>query len=81
MCSAEELVLADALGLGDGVEINPSGGALAGNAVMVTGLARIGEAFKQVSDERQATGARACVLGPVPATEPRVRLGGDGSHG
>jgi acetyl-CoA acetyltransferase len=41
--------LADALGLGDSVEMNPSGGALTGNAVMVTGLARIGEAFKQVS--------------------------------
>ena len=49
VCSAEELILRDALGLGDDVEMSPSGGALTGNAVMVTGLARIGEAFKQVT--------------------------------
>jgi acetyl-CoA acetyltransferase len=53
VCSAEELILRDALGLGDDVEMSPSGGALAGNAVMVTGLARIGEAFKQVQSGKQ----------------------------
>jgi acetyl-CoA acetyltransferase len=42
--SHQELILAEALGLGDGVAINPSGGALAGNPVMVAGLVRIGEA-------------------------------------
>ena len=48
MCTPEELVLADALGLGDDVAVNPSGGALVANPVMVTGLARIGEAAKHV---------------------------------
>ena len=50
VCTPEELVLADALGLGDDVVVNPSGGALVANPVMVTGLVRIGEAFRQVHD-------------------------------
>jgi acetyl-CoA acetyltransferase len=48
--SHEELVLREALGLGDGVEINPSGGALCANPVMSAGLIRIGEAFRQISE-------------------------------
>jgi acetyl-CoA acetyltransferase len=34
--------------LGEDVTINPSGGALAANAIMVAGLARIGEASRQL---------------------------------
>ncbi len=48
--SHEELILRDALGLGSDVEINPSGGALAANPVMATGLIRIGEAFRQINE-------------------------------
>jgi len=48
VCTPEEIVLAEALGLGDDVTVNPSGGALVANPVMVTGLTRIGEAFRQV---------------------------------
>lgn len=51
VCSHEELVLADALGLGPGVVVNPSGGAVVGNPMMVTGLARIGEAANQVIEK------------------------------
>ena len=40
----QELVLRRALGLGDDVQINPSGGALAGNSMFAGGLTRIGEA-------------------------------------
>ena len=40
----QELILRDALGLADSVAVNPSGGALAANALMVAGLLRIGEA-------------------------------------
>jgi len=47
--SHEELVLAAALGLDSGVALNPSGGALVANPVMVTGLARIGAAFEHVA--------------------------------
>ncbi len=48
----EERVLAEALGLGtgdDGPAVNPSGGPLAGHPFMMTGLVRIGEAFRQLS--------------------------------
>jgi acetyl-CoA acetyltransferase len=50
VCTADELVLRDALGLGDDVAITPSGGSLVGNATMVDGLARIGAAFRAVSE-------------------------------
>jgi acetyl-CoA acetyltransferase len=46
--SHQELILRDALGLDDSVAINPSGGALAANSIMVAGLTRIGEAANQI---------------------------------
>ena len=46
--SHQEIILREALGLGDDVRVNPSGGALAANAIMVAGLARIGEAATRV---------------------------------
>ncbi|MCB9532933.1 MAG: lipid-transfer protein [Myxococcales bacterium] len=42
--SHQEVLLRRELGLADGVRINPSGGALAANPIMVAGLLRIGEA-------------------------------------
>ncbi|HLV76065.1 MAG TPA: thiolase domain-containing protein [Vulgatibacteraceae bacterium] len=48
--SHEELILREALGLGDDVTVNPSGGALSANPVMATGLIRIGEAAARVHD-------------------------------
>jgi acetyl-CoA acetyltransferase len=48
--SHEELLLRAALGLGDDVDVNPSGGALAANPFMATGLTRIGEAAKQIHE-------------------------------
>ncbi len=48
--SHEELLLCEELGLGDDVLVNPSGGPLCLNAPMVTGLTRIGEAFRQVNE-------------------------------
>jgi acetyl-CoA acetyltransferase len=44
----QELILKSALGLGDGVRITPSGGALSGNPMFAAGLTRIGEAARQV---------------------------------
>ena len=38
------------MALGDEVEINPSGGALAANPIMATGLIRIGEAASRIMD-------------------------------
>ena len=46
----QELILRDALSLDPTTKINPSGGALAANAVMVAGLARIGEAAHRIID-------------------------------
>src|SRR5439155_13998591 len=40
--SPQELILRDALGLADSVAVNPSGGALAANPIMVAGLVRLG---------------------------------------
>ena len=44
----QELILRSALSLGDDVTVNPSGGALSANPVMVAGLTRIGEAAQRV---------------------------------
>jgi acetyl-CoA acetyltransferase len=46
----QEIVLRRALGLGPSVAVNPSGGALAANALMTAGLIRIGEAAARVMD-------------------------------
>jgi acetyl-CoA acetyltransferase len=45
----QELILREALKLSDGTAINPSGGALAANAMMVAGLTRIGEAAARIT--------------------------------
>jgi acetyl-CoA acetyltransferase len=54
--SHEELILREALGLTDETNVNPSGGPLAANPVMATGLIRICEAAKPVmrGDARRA---------------------------
>jgi acetyl-CoA acetyltransferase len=54
----QELLLRQSLGLGDGVDINPSGGALCGNPMFAAGLARIGMAAQAVM-----TGRARCALG------------------
>jgi acetyl-CoA acetyltransferase len=44
----QEILLREALGLGPGVAVNPSGGALCGNPMFAAGLARIGCAAEAV---------------------------------
>lgn len=44
----QELILREALGLGEDVDVNPSGGALAANSLMTAGLIRFGEAADRV---------------------------------
>jgi acetyl-CoA acetyltransferase len=46
----QELLLRGALGLGDDVRINPSGGVLTGNPMFAAGLSRIGAAATQIMD-------------------------------
>jgi len=48
----EELILREALGLGDSVRINPSGGALCANPMMTAGLTRLGEAAREIWEGR-----------------------------
>ena len=62
--SHEELILRDALDLADDVEVNPSGGALAANPLMVTGLIRIGEAFRQIHDHGRTRTLGHATSGP-----------------
>ena len=46
----QELIVRQALGLGDDVTVNPSGGCLAANPVMASGLIRIIEAASRVAE-------------------------------
>ncbi|MFJ6556261.1 thiolase domain-containing protein [Streptomyces luteogriseus] len=46
--TAQEVVLRKALRLGEDVDVNPSGGALAANPIMAAGLIRIGEAAARI---------------------------------
>jgi len=60
----QELILRDALGLGDEVDVNPSGGALAANALMVGGLIRVGEAAQRVMEGSASTALAHATSGP-----------------
>jgi hypothetical protein len=71
----QELILREALGLGDDVAINPSGGALAANPMMTAGLIRIGEVADRIASGRGGPGRRPRHQRPVPAAEPGVRPG------
>ena len=67
----QELILREALGLGDDVDVNPSGGALAANPMMAAGLIRIGEVGQPHHRRRGRPGRRPRHERAVPATEPR----------
>ena len=60
----QELIVRDALRLADSVAVNPSGGALAANALMVAGLLRIGEAAGRIMDGSAATAVAHATSGP-----------------
>jgi acetyl-CoA acetyltransferase len=44
----QEVLVTRALGLGDGVDVNPSGGTLAANPLIAAGLVRVGEAAARI---------------------------------
>ncbi|GAA2423640.1 thiolase domain-containing protein [Actinomadura vinacea] len=60
----EELILREALGLGDEVTVNPSGGPLSANPVMAAGLIRIGEAAARIHDGSAARTLGHATAGP-----------------
>lgn len=62
--SHEELILAEALGLDGGTVVNPSGGPLAANPVMSTGLIRIGEVARRITAGEAARGVAHASSGP-----------------
>jgi acetyl-CoA acetyltransferase len=60
----QELIVAEALGLGDDVNINPSGGPLAANPIMAAGLIRIGEAAERISKGEANRAVATATSGP-----------------
>jgi acetyl-CoA acetyltransferase len=48
--TSQEVIVADALGLGTDTVVNPSGGPLSANPMMAAGLIRIGEAAQRITD-------------------------------
>jgi len=63
--SHQELLLREALGLGEGVAVNPSGGALCGNPMFAAGLARIGLAARAVMSGRAERALGHATSGPA----------------
>ena len=61
--SYQELIVKDALGLGDGTTINPSGGALCANPVMAAGLVRFGEVAQRIMDGTATRGVAHATSG------------------
>ena len=62
--SHQELILREALGLGDGTTINPSGGALSANPMMTAGLVRIGEVATRIAAGEADRGVAHATSGP-----------------
>ena len=62
--SHQELILRQALGGLEDVDVNPSGGALCANPVMVTGLIRLGEAAQAILDGRVKSALAHATSGP-----------------
>jgi acetyl-CoA acetyltransferase len=61
----QEILLREALGLGDGVAVNPSGGALCGNPMFAAGLARIGLAAQAITSGRAGRALGHATSGPA----------------
>lgn len=62
--SPQTLILKDALGLGDKVDINPSGGPLAGHIMMSAGLDRFGMSYRAMQSGSANTALCHATSGP-----------------
>ena len=62
--SHQEIILTRSLGLGSKTSINPSGGVLAGNLMMASGLSRIGEVFNRIVTGEAKRGVAHATSGP-----------------
>lgn len=74
----QELILREALGLGDHGNVNPSGGPLAANPVMVAGLTRIGEVAQRIMDGTASRGVAHATSGPCLQQNLVAVLEGEG---
>ena len=63
--SPEEIVLRQALALGEGTRINPSGGPLCGHPVMASGLTRVVEVARRIRDGEAGRGLGHATSGPA----------------
>jgi acetyl-CoA acetyltransferase len=61
----QEILLREAMELGDDVTVSPSGGALCGNPMFAAGLARIGEAARAVMSGRAGRALGHATSGPA----------------
>ncbi len=62
--SHQEIILSRALGLGEETSVNPSGGVLAGNLMMASGLSRVGEVFNRIIGGEAERGIAHATSGP-----------------
>jgi acetyl-CoA acetyltransferase len=63
--SHQEIVLRRALGLGDDVNVNPSGGPLCANPMFAAGLVRIGEAARRIHAGEEERALAHATSGPA----------------
>ena len=61
----QEILLREALGLGGGVTVNPSGGALCGNPMFAAGLARVGMAAQAIMSGQAGRALGHATSGPA----------------
>ncbi|MFF3264128.1 thiolase domain-containing protein [Streptomyces sp. NPDC002932] len=78
--SSQEVVLRKALGLGDEVSVNPSGGALAANPVMAAGLIRLGEAAARIHRGESERAVAHATSGPCLQQNLVAVLEGESTH-
>ncbi|MFB6666952.1 thiolase domain-containing protein [Streptomyces parvus] len=78
--TSQEVVLRKALGLGDEVLVNPSGGALAANPVMAAGLIRLGEAAARIHRGESDRALAHATSGPCLQQNLVAVLEGESAH-
>ncbi|WP_393053777.1 thiolase domain-containing protein [Streptomyces sp. LN549] len=79
--TSQEVVLRKALGLGDEVRVNPSGGALAANPLMAAGLIRLGEAAARIHRGESDRALAHATSGPCLQQNLVAVLEGESAHG
>lgn len=77
--TSQELLLREAMGIGDDVAVNPSGGALCANPIMAAGLVRFGEAAQRIMDGTAGRALAHCTSGPCLQQNLVAVLEGEGS--